>query len=84
MVECFDKDKKLVHRNMHKQIIPKKQTNGNPFPKRGEDDLNVVTIAFESISRLIWLRHAPEIHDYLTGTIILSKNFKVLVSNSNT
>ena len=37
MVECEDKDKKIIFRHLHKQIIPKdKNIHGVPFQKRRE------------------------------------------------
>ncbi len=35
----------------------------------GVDDLNVLVVMLESISRLTWFRHAPEIHEYITNKL---------------
>ncbi len=32
----------------------------------GTDDMNVMVMMLESVSRLAWLRHCPEIHDFIT------------------
>ncbi len=56
----------MLYRNYHSQIIPIKEYNGHEIEDSGTDDLNVMVIMLESISRLTWLRHSPEIHEFIT------------------
>ncbi len=53
-------------RDVFSQILPKSEHNGVKIQNLGPDDLNVLVIFVESISRLTWLRHASDVHQYLT------------------
>ncbi len=55
-----------ISRMIYSQIIPKSEHNGIKIKEAGLDDFNVIVILMESISRLTWLRHCPDIHKYLT------------------
>ncbi len=71
-------------RTVHMQIKPRQQTHdGHTFPDRGQDDLNVMVIQLESVSRLSFLRHAPDLHQYLThdlGGVLIDGYSKVILS----
>ena len=69
MVACISQNGTVVYRNLHQQIIVKSQADGNPFARRNQDELNMIGMTFESISRLVFLRHCPEIHKYITETL---------------
>ncbi len=55
-----------IFRTVYSQIIPKSEHNGITIEEAGPDDFNVMVVLVESISRLTWLRHCPDIHQYLT------------------
>ncbi len=56
----------LFFRDVFSQILPKTELNGIKIQDAGPDDLNVLVIFIESVSRLTWLRHASDVHNYLT------------------
>ncbi len=76
LVECTSKNKEQVlYRNFHSQIIPKEEFYGTKIQNSGPDDFNVMFVVMESISRLTWLRHCQDIHEYITerlGGILLN------------
>ena len=48
-----------------------------------EEDLNIIGIVLESVGKLAWLRHAPELHKYITvelGGVLLEKHTKVALN----
>ena len=69
VVYCKSTNGDLLYRDVHKQIIPKTNLNGKPFPKKGPDEMNVALIILESTSRLNWIRQCPEVHEYITNSL---------------
>ena len=49
------------------------------------EDLNVLGVILESTGKLAWLRHAPELHKYITeelGGVLLEKHTKTGLNTS--
>ena len=47
----------MIYRNIHAQIVPV-----NVVEDQTEEDMNVVMLGCDSVSRLSFMRHAPDLH----------------------
>ncbi len=83
LVESFS-NKSIVYRNFHSQITPQKDYRGIPIRYLGENDFNVMLVILDSVSRLAWLRHCPEIHKFITDKLggVLMKGHHVVGQNT--
>ncbi len=68
-VECHNKHDEILYRNVHAQIVPLKGLFSEESPKRTEN-LNVLMLGVDSVSRLSFLRHAPDLHRYLSLLVL--------------
>ena len=69
-VECLSNNGEIIYGNVHTQIEKKfKNYMGVKIKHRTKeksDQLNVISLGIDSISRLNFLRHCPKVHDYIT------------------
>ncbi len=65
LVECISKENKTIYRNFHSQIVTREDYNGIPIQDLGKNEFNVMVVIIDSVSRLGWLRHCPEIHKFI-------------------
>ncbi len=81
LVECTSKNStRILYRNFHSQIVPHKDFYGIPIQDSNPDDFNVMIVLLESVSRLSWLRHAEDIHQFIIdrlGGILLNAHHVV-------
>ena len=59
-VECYDHRNLVVYRNLHAQIIPVKGVSERT--SADSEEMNVLILGCDSVSRLSLMRHAPELH----------------------
>ena len=69
-VECLSNNGEIIYGNVHTQIEKKTKNyigvNIKDRTKERSDQLNVISLGIDSVSRLNFLRHCPKVHDYIT------------------
>ena len=69
LVECSAGGGDVLYRNFHSQIIPVGKFNEQVIEHNGPEDLNVIVVLLESVSRLTWLRHCQDVHEFITSRL---------------
>ncbi len=88
LVECLDDKSSLIYRNVHSQVIRKsKNIMGRPLLPRTRDEkdqMNLIIFAVDSTSRPMFLRHCPELHEYITKELggVMLEGFNKLGDNT--
>ena len=59
-VECYNRKDLVVYRNLHAQIVPAKEVRERTLAD--SEEMNVLLLGCDSVSRLSLMRHAPELH----------------------